>query len=432
MSLTLKVLIGLAAGLAAGILLSRGLLPPEYTARAIAIAEPAGTLFINAIRMTVIPLVVASLIVGVATAPDPRTIGRLGTRALVLFLVTLVAAGTLAALVGAPILARLPVNPEAAEALRAASAGAAAGAAENAKRIPTFAQWLVDLVPTNPFKAASDGAMLPLIVFAVAFGLAATRIETARREMLVRFFQAVADASIVLVRWIIALAPIGVFALALPLAARMGVSAIGALASYVGLVAALCTAFIVLVLYPAGIIGGRLSARTFAQATLPAQAVAFSARSSLAALPAMIEEARTRFGAPPEITGFFLPLAASVFRAGSAIAITLGALFIARLYGVDLSATQVATIVVTTILTTFSVPGVPAGSILVMIPVLAAANIPVEGIGILLGVDTIPDMFRTTTNVTAHMSVAAILRRGSAADAAPRIERQAGDETAAA
>src|SRR5690606_25951550 len=160
---------------------------------------------------------------------------------------------------------------------------------------------------------------------------------------------------------------------------------------------------------------GRVPLAEFARACLPAQAVAFSSRSSLAALPAMIEQGRDRLRLPREITGFLLPLAASTFRCGAGLGVTAGALVIARRYGVELGGTQLLTIGVTVILTSFSIPGVPAGSVIVMVPVLLAAGLPAEGIGVLLAIDTIPDMFRTTANVTGDMTVAVIMR-GSGGD----------------
>jgi Na+/H+-dicarboxylate symporter len=151
------------------------------------------------------------------------------------------------------------------------------------------------------------------------------------------------------------------------------------------------------------------SLREFSSAAAPPQAVAFSSRSSLASLPAMVEQSEQKLRSPIAITSFMLPLAASVFRAGSAIALPTGVLFIAKLYGVSVGPGALATVAVTSALLTFSVPGIPGGSILIMAPVLAAVGLPVQGIGILLGVDTIPDMFRTTTNVTGDMTAAAIL-----------------------
>jgi proton glutamate symport protein len=411
-SLTTKVLIALGAGLALGIAISL----VDSLAPLVPVIEPIGTLWVNAVRMTVIPLVVGAIIVGVTSAPDTKTIGRIGGRALLLFLVLLFVGAIFAAVVSLPLLALIPLDPAAVAALRETGSSVSAGASESVRRIPTFAQWLVELVPTNPVKAASDGAMLPLIVFSVVFGMAITRLSTEGRGTLVSFFRAIADAALTLVRWVLAIAPIGVFALAVPLAARLGVSAAGALLGYIAVTAAVCSIFAVLVLYPAAVVFGRLPIAAFARGAFPAQAVAFSARSSLAALPAMMESARDRLRLPEQITSFFLPLAASTFRVGGAVGITVGVLFIARLYGVELSVAQLGSVVLTVVLTTFSVPGIPGGSIIVMVPTLLAAGVPVEGMGILLGADTIPDMFRTTTNVTGDMSAAVILSRGERAE----------------
>ncbi|MGI9077563.1 MAG: dicarboxylate/amino acid:cation symporter [Gemmatimonadaceae bacterium] len=406
MSLTGRVLTGLAVGLLAGIAISTW--PSEPAIAFVGLVKPIGTLWINAIRMTVIPLVVSSLMVGIASAPDPSSIGRIGWRALVIFLVVVTAASVFAVVVGVPMLGLLPIDPDAAASMRT-SASLSASAAEGTTRIPTWSQWLVDLIPVNPVRAAADGAMLPLIVFTIAFAIALIRVATERRQPAIAFFTAVFDTTLVLVRWILALAPIGVFALALPLAATMGLSAAGALAYYIILVSLAATLFSALVLYPAAVLLGRVSFARFARACAPAQAVALSSRSSLASLPAMMESASKGLGLPLAVTNFLLPLAASVFRAGGGVGVTLGVLFLARLYAVPLSFTQLAAVVVTVVLTTFSVPGIPGGSILVMLPVLAAAGIPEAGIGILLGIDTIPDMFRTATNVTGHMAAATII-----------------------
>jgi proton glutamate symport protein len=409
-SLTTKVLIALALGLGVGIALSVAQGPALATV--VPIVEPVGTLWINAIRMTVVPLVMGSIIVGVTSAPDARTIGRIGTRALLFFLAVLAAGAIFAAVLAPPLMGSIPLDPAAIAALRESGASATSAAAERVKQIPTFAQWLTELVPVNPVKAAADGAMLPLIVFSVCFGLALTRLTGDTRDLMVRFFRCVADAALTLVRWVLEAAPIGVFALAVPLAARLGLSAAGALLGYIAVTALLLTAFSLVVLYPLAVVGGRVAPGTFARSVFPAQAVAFSARSSLAALPAMMESARTRLQLPEQIAAFFLPLAASTFRVGGAVGLTTGVVFVARLYGVELGAAELATIVLTVVLTTFSVPGIPAGSIIVMVPVLLAAGVPVEGMGILLGVDTIPDMFRTTTNVTGDMVAASVLSRG--------------------
>ena len=407
MSLTTRVLIALIAGFALGLAASASDSPTLLAiARGI---EPVGTIWINAIRMTVIPLVVASLIAGVAGAPDPAAVGRIGGRALLIFIAVLGATAVFSIIVAPIALTGLNVDPAAAQALRESAAGV--NVAERSASLPTFRQWIVDLVPQNPIRAAADGAILPLIVFSLALGLAMTRLTGAAVATLVRFFQALAAAMLVLVRWVLALAPIGVFALAVPLATRLGFAAAGAVLYYIALVVSLCIV-VILAMYPLAAVLGRVRLKAFARASAPAQAVAFSSRSSLAALPAMIEGADDLLRLPKSVTSFFLPLAASMYRVGGVIGQIGGVLFLARLYGFDLTTAQLVAIAMTAVLTSFSVPGVPGGSILVMVPVLLAAGLPVDGVGILLGVDTIPDMFRTTTNVTGHMAAATILSGG--------------------
>ena len=409
MSLTTRVLIALVAGIGAGILIA-GSGSPRLVQMATSI-EPLGTLWINAIRMTVIPLVVGSLIVGITSAPSAAAIGRVGRGAIVFFIVTLFAAAAYAAILAPPLINRIPLEPEAVAAMQASSASAGTTAAQNAANIPSFTRWLVDLVPANPVKAAADGALLPLIIFTLLFGLALLTLPPERKTPVVAFFQGVGDAALTVVRWVLQLAPIGVFALALPLATRMGASAAGALAAFVATVIGITVSFAVFVLYPLAVVIGRVPLGEFARAIFPAQAVAFSSRSSLAALPAMIEAARNKLGLPAEISGFFLPLAASTYRIAGALAQPTGVLFIARLYGVELTGPQMLTVVLTVVPTTFSVPGIPAGSIIVMVPILMAAGLPAEGIGVLLGIDAITDMFRTATNVTGDMAGAAVLGR---------------------
>lgn len=371
--------------------------------------------------MTVIPLVFSSLIVGVVAARDGRAIGRVGWRALVTFLAILFTGAIFTALAAQPLLRLLPVSAATTESLRVAAA-ATATVQEGAKQLPTFSQWLVSLVPVNPVRAASEGAMLPLIIFALAFAIALLRLPEQRRASVTGFFQSVFDAMLVLVRWVLIVAPLGVFALALPLAARLGVSAAGAIVFYIVVVSLLAALFGIGLLYPAAAIVGRVSLGAFARASAPAQAVAFSSRSSLAALPVMMDSAAERLGLPTEVSSFFLPLAASLFRAGAAVGLTFGVMFIARLYGVSLGPSQLATVVVTVVLTSFSIPGIPGGSIIAMVPVMLAAGVPVAGIGILLGADTIPDMFRTTVNVTGDMTAATIVaRRAAAAEQVPAL-----------
>jgi Na+/H+-dicarboxylate symporter len=412
-SLTARVLIGLVAGLAGGILLS-SLHNPALLDLAGWIA-PIGTLWVNALRMTVIPLVVGGIVMGAASARNSGSIGKLGARAILLFFVLLAAAASFTAVAAPALLSLLTIDETASAALRS-TAGAAAAAAPNvsaaaAQGFPDLRQWLIDLIPVNPIKAAADGAVLPLILFSLAFGIALSRITSTGRDTVVAFFNGLFEAMLTLVRWILELAPIGVFALSLPLATRLGISAAGAVLYYITITALLCVV-VIAVLYPVAAALGRVPIRAFARAAAPAQAVAFSARSSLAALPAMIDAGAKELEFDQEITAFFLPLSASTFRLGAAVGIPTGVIFVAALYGITLTTAQILTVAVTSILLTFSVPGVPGGSIVIMVPVLLAVGLPAEAAGILLGVDTIPDMFRTTTNVTGTMVAATILRGG--------------------
>lgn len=375
--------------------------------------EPVGTVWINAIRMTVIPLVVALLVTGVAATADTKRLGRLGVRALPVFFGLLLAGGFFALVAARPWLDSLAIAPDVAASLR--ESAAAVTAIEGAKQMPPLAQRVLDTVPANPVAAAADGAILPLIVFTLLFAVALMRLDAARREAVVRLCQAVADVMVVVVRWVLALAPLGIFALALALAARMGVAAAGALVRYVIVLSAVLFAF-TLVLYPLAVVLGGTSLWRFAAAVAPAQAVALSSRSSLAALPALIAGARDRLAAAPAVTGFALPLAVSVFRVNVPIAWVVGALFLGRLYGVDLSVPDLAGLVVTATLISFSVPGIPSSSLFLLAPVLVDLGLPAAGAGILIAVDPVPDMFKTTLNVTSHLATAAILDRRSSSE----------------
>ena len=401
MSLTTRVLIGLVAGFLIGLALAGA--SSGLAASVVGIVTPVGTIFVNLIRMTVIPLVASMLIASVASLGASGALGRTGARAVATAVVLLAVAAAVSLLVAVPVLGRVQIDQAAAMALRGSAAGASAG-------VPTVAQWFVDLVPQNVVKSAADGTMLPVILFSVLFGLALARVAEPRRDVLLRAIQGVADAMQRLVAWILEVAPVGVFALAVPLASTLGLAAAGAVVVYIVLVVSLTVLVGVVLLYPFGIVAGGMSPAAFISFCAPAQAVAFASRSSLAALPAMVESAE-QARLPPVVSGFILPLAASVFRVGGAVAQTVGVLFLARLYDLPLSAVQLATMFFAVILSTFTVPGIPFGSIIAMVPALAAVGVPVEGIGILLAVDTIPDMFRTTANATGMLALAAVVGR---------------------
>lgn len=405
MSLTSRIVAALAGGLLVGALVSAS--KNAALVSAVGWIEPLGGLWVNAIRMTVVPLVVSLLIGGVASVTDLTTVGRLGARTLLTFVLLLLVSAALVFVAAPPIFSLLHIEPATTAGLHNVAAATAAATSEGLRQLPSFGQWFTDIVPTNPIKAAADGAMLPLVVFSILFAVAIAQTGLETKKVLLEFFRAVAQAMLVLVRWVIQAAPIGVFALALGLTTRVGVSAAGALGFYVVTVCAVYLAQI-LFLYSVATLGGHVPLHSFAKALSPAQAVAFSTRSSLASLPALIDAADRRLQLPSVVTGFVLPLAVSIFKISIPITSVCGALFLSRIYGVPISGGQLLMITGLSVVLSFSTPGIPMGGLIIMAPVFTSFGLPAEGIGILIAVDVFPDAVRTTSNVTADL-VAAIL-----------------------
>ena len=400
-----RVLIALAAGLAGGIAAAASRSHPL-----IALADaltPIGTLWVNAIRMTVIPLVVALLVTGVASASDIAQIGRLGRRTLLVFAALLVGGAVVAIPLGIAIFSRLPRLIADRPALPAGAVEAATSVAEGASAVG-FSSWITSLVPTNPVAAAATGAMLPLIVFTLLFALAVARAPAAARETLLEFFRAVSEAMLVLVRWVVWLAPIGVFALMLPLGAHGGRELAGALGFYV-VAYSMASVVFTLLLYPIVAVFAGIPIRRFTSAALPAQLIAFSSSSSIASLPALVEGAEQRLRLPSEVTGFVLPLAVSTFKFAGPVSWTFGALFVAWFYHVDLHAAQYASIAFATTFMSFAAPGVPRGAFLMLAPLFLAIGLPIEGIGLLIAVDAIPDLFATVLNASGDLAAAVLV-----------------------
>jgi len=402
------VLAALAAGFVLGSLAAATSNP--IALRLVSIIEPLGTLWVNAIRMTVVPLVVSVLITGVATGFGSRSLGRMGARALVTYAILLVVAGLIALAIAPPLLARIPLTPDVADRLRASATTAAASTVTAVQQLPSLAQRIVDTVPANPIRAAADGAMLPLVVFTLVMALGIARLAQPVRDTIVGFFSGVSDAMLVVVGWVLSAAPIGVFALSLSVAARTGVQAAGALLYYI-VVLALILLIVTAMLYLPALIFGRVSLRSFVLAALPAQAVAVSSRSSLAALPAMLRETRDRLQLPPIATSFALPLAVSVLRMNVPPRWVISAVFLGQLYGVEMGLATLVSVLITAVLISFSVPGIPSASLFMMAPVLVSLGLPAEGVGLLIAVDTVPDMFNTLANVTGHMSSTTVVSR---------------------
>jgi len=400
-----RVLLALLAAILLGVLVAA-----SHNASLIRVADafaPIGTLWVNGIRMTVIPLVVSLLITGVASVSDIKSIGRLGGRTLLTFLLLLVGVAAVMIPVALATFALLPPHgalqlpPGAVEAANEISAGGQA---------QTFSTWLVSLLPANPIAAAASGAMMPLILFTLLLALAIARSPEASRQTLTRFFRALSDAMLILVRWIILAAPLGVFALVLPLAVHAGATLAGAIGFYV-VAYSVASIAATLLLYPVVAIAGRIPMRHFARAALPPQLIAFSSSSSIASLPALVETAEKNLQLPERVTGFVLPLAVTTFKIAAPVAWTIGALFIGWFYGVPLPASSIATIAFAAVFLAFAGPGIPRGAFIMLTPLFLTIGLPAEGIGILIAVDAIPDVFSTVLNTTGHLVAAVLVAR---------------------
>lgn len=392
---------GLALGLTTGVVIAWS---GSATARAAASwIEPLGTVWVDALRMTVVPLVASLLIATLASGSDVRALGRLGRRAVVIFLAFLFAIAIIGVSAVPPVFSLLHVDPGAASMLRSDAGNLPAATP------PGFAQWVTGLVPANVVRAAADSAMLPIIAFACLFGLALGRTPE-RAARLVAVLRAVSDAMIEIVRAVLRFAPIGAFALAVPLGLHLGNAAAAAIAFYVGAMVGFHVAVGVL-LYAVVPLITRTPVSRFARAMLPAQIVVVSTRSSLAALPAMLDGAQRELDIPADVAGFALPLGVALLRANIAMSWLIQVCFLSKLYGVPLTTGAVLGVAAASIALSFSVPGIPSGGFLIAMPYVAAIGLPVESIGILIAVDAIPDIFKTLLNITAHVSAALVLAR---------------------
>ena len=407
MSATGRILTGLVAGAVLGLLLAW--FDPALGNQVAGVVQPFGKLWLNALQMTVVPLVLALVIVGVNTAADAAATGRVARRAIIVFLLILSGAAAMAALLAPALLSLFRPDPDLAAALHRAAGSDTAASAPGG-----WAESLVAMVPSNAIAAAAESAMLPLVVFALFFGFALTRVAPEQRAKLVDFFQAIADAMIVIVRWVLWAAPFGVFALILAVCARAGIGMISALGVYIGLEIVLYLLATLLML-PVAMIWGGEPLRRFALALVPPQVVAASTQSSLASLPAMLQSSERHLGYPREVSSLVLPMAVSLFRITSPIQYMATACFIAWAFGVELTPTQLATGATLGVLISMGSVGLPGqvSFLATNLPVTAAMGLPVGPLGLLLAVDTIPDVFATVGNVSADMAANSVVVRKS-------------------
>ena len=411
-SLSLWVVVALVLGLVVGAV-SQG----SGLERIVTAIEPLGGVWLNALRITVIPLVFAMLVTGIVSIADAASTGRLAARALLVFTVMLVGSTIYAILAGLGLLNLWPIDPEAGRALLAGIPADTAATIGEAARTDGLQAFLTSLAPANLIKAAAEDGVLGVVMFAIAFGFAATRLEPRLRQPLAAFFEATAEAMVVIVHWVLLAAPLGVFALALGVGLRAGVGAAGVLGHYIAIVC-LSQIGVIILVYVGVLAFGRIGLKRFALAAAPAQVVAFSTQSSLASLPVMVERARDALGAPHASAGLILPLAVAVFRLTSPVANLAVCLYVAQLYGVHLSPGILIAGGLTAIAVSVASVGLPGQvSFFASIgPICLAMGLPIGVLPLLLAVEVVPDIFRTIGNVTADLAATRIIAGRDEAD----------------
>ena len=390
---------GLIAGLTLGLMFANSSLIDPL----LALARPVGTLWLRALQMTIIPLVAALLVLGISQMAQAAKAGKVARTMLALMLGMLVFSGLVSALFMPALLAAFPI-PDAASSMLVADN-------VEAQAVPEVGDFITSLIAPNLIAAAAETAMLPLTLFFAIFAVAISRLPTGQRETLIGFFHALANAMLTIIGWVLWLAPIGVFALALGVAARSGGGAFAALAHYILSVSAM-GAIVLLAAYLLAAFGARKSPLAFAREMLPSQAVAISTQSSLASLPAMLASAK-RLGVGDTTADFVLPLAVAIFRVTSPAMNMAVAIYVATLAGVELTpALLAAGIAVALIISVGSVSLPGSISFVVSIgPIALAMGVPIEPLAILVAVEMLPDIMRTLANVTMNVAVTATVDR---------------------
>lgn len=418
MSQATRIFVALILALAIGV--GAAAIAPERALVAADWVQPIGTMWLHALQMTIVPLVVSLLITGIAATAEAARASTLATRAFVTFIILLWISSALGGAIALGLLSAFPLGADLGTAL-----SEALGTAPPTGEIPPFSAFLVALVPSNPIASAVNDAFLPMILFTTVFAFAITRLPVEERERLTGFFQAIGNAMLVVINWVLWLGPIGVGALAYVVGARAGTAAFGALLHYVAI---LCTVGVVLWLLAVPFAWGvaKVSPGRFIRAILPSQVVAASTQSSLASLPAMLRSTES-LGVPVARAGVVLPLAVALFRwTGPAMNFAV-AIYVAHWFGIELTAGQIAAGWAAAAITTMGAVGLPGTISFVssIAPIAIAMGVPIAPLGLLVAVETIPDIFRTLGNVAMDVGATrAIAGEGEADSEADQLLRE--------
>jgi len=375
----------------------------------IAVLKPVGSLFLRLIKMVIVPLVFASLLVGVASLGDIRKLGRLGGKTLGLYLTTTALAVTIGLVCAHVINPGSFVSTADKAQLVAQFSGAAGSKAHSAAQAPSTIDNILNIIPSNPLGALSSGNMLQIIFFALIFGVALTMMGTAKAQPVITFFDRVQEAMVVIIHMVMEVAPYGVAALIADVVGNSGASVLGALLIY-GL-----AVVVGLLIHAGGVYGtivrsvAKLKLGDFLRAIRPAQLIAFSTSSSSATLPVSLECSEENLGVSNSVSSFVLPLGSTVNMDGTALYQGVAAVFIAQVFSIDLTIGDQLTIVLTATIASIGAAGVPGAGMVTLAMVLTTVGIPQVGIALILGMDRILDMFRTSVNVTGDLAVTAAI-----------------------
>ncbi len=376
--------------------------------------EPVGTIFVQLIMMVLVPLVVGSMFVAMASLGNTRSVTRIGGRTLAWFLLTTLIGSMIGLSVALIVHPGAGMDPAIRDALVAQGRDNASQATAAANSAPGILKLLTSMIPVNPFGAAARMELLPLVISVVIFGAAANKISEDRRLVLVNFFRGLSDICMVVIRWVMTLAPYAVFALIGATVARFGIELLRHLFVYCLAVIAGLLVHLFGILTPAVGLLAKMKIRQFYRASSKALLLAFSTASSNAALPVSLQVAEENLGVSPQIAGFVLPLGTSLNLNGAAVYKSITGMFVAQVYGIPLGASGYVTIVVAATLAAVTGVGVPGSSLVTTLIVLNAIGLgphAVSGIALVFGVDRMLDMLRTTVNVTSSLTCAAYVAR---------------------
>jgi len=357
---------------------------------------PIGTIFINLIKMMIVPVVFFSLVVGMTSLGDTKKLGRIGAKTVCLYLLTT----AVAILIGFGIAGI--VSP-------GTGLDLTSNAAVKVKEAPSLMQVLVAMIPANPIDAMAKAQILPVIVFSLFVGIGIVQVGGERAQLLIKFFDAAAEVTYKIIGIVMQFAPIGVFALLLPVVAKNGPAVLLPLMSVIGCVAVGCVIHAIVVYSSLARVWGGHTPMEFFRGMSEAMMIAFTTCSSAAALPINMKNCQEKLGVSREVSSFVLPLGATINMDGTALYMGVCSLFVANVFGIDLTMGQMLMIILTGTLASIGTAGVPGAGLIMLAMVLQTAGLPLEGLALVAGIDRVLDMFRTCLNITGDGAVTIVM-----------------------